>query len=212
MSVLISDLKSVPGIIGALGLGIADAQKEMNADYLRSIGVLVDLIRGLIATGDTKEPGTPEEKSLSERRDWMKELLLQLAPPRYQYTRTELHVRMDLSQITDKAISVGGGVTLGAIAVNGSFAMSQTQEYRAAAECHTVIDAVWPTATNPGIFRELAAHARKLPPTALPATTLTHDKETMELAKALNEKLDLPVKTTAAPQTTAAPSGGATGG
>jgi len=192
MSILISDLKTVPGIIGSLGLGIADAQKELNVEYLRSIEVLVDLVKALTPGRDEDvQPGDAQaKKDLKLRREAMASLLLQLAPPRYQYTRTELHVRMDLSQRADKAASVGGGVALGAVAVNGSFAMAASQEYRAAAECHTVIDAMLPTGNNEMIFKELMAAAKTQEAVPLPAA-VGHDTATMDLAKSVAGKLGL---------------------
>ena len=193
MSILISDLKTVPGIIGSLGLGIADAQKELNAEYLRSIGVLIDLVKALVPgpEAEVKADDDPAKKDLAFRRQAMTELLIQLAPPRYQYTRTELHVRMDLSQSTDKAMSVGGGISLSAVAVNGSFAMASSIEYRAAAECHTVIDAILPTGNNEAIFKDLVAAAKTQEAAALPAAVTGHDNATIELAKEVAGKFGL---------------------
>lgn len=191
MSILISDLKTVPGIIGSLGLGIADAQKELNIEYLRSISVLIDMVKSFVP--GTDEEGSAEDaakKELIARREAMTSLLLQLAPPRYQYTRTELHVRMDLSQRADRAVSAGGGVSLGAVAVNGSYALATTQEYRAAAECHTVIDAMLPTGSNEAIFKELVAAAKTQEATPLPAAA-QHDAATIDLAKGIAGKLGL---------------------
>ncbi|MEO8657322.1 MAG: hypothetical protein ABI693_02580 [Bryobacteraceae bacterium] len=180
MSVLISDLKTVPGIIGGLGLGIAAAQKELNADYIASLIAIVDMVKKLNLAADT-----------DDRAKFLANLLMQLAPSRYQYTTTELQVRMDLSQTTNQAIAIGGGFAMGAIAISGSFARSTSEEYRAAAECHTIIDALLPTGDNKAIFESLLAAAKATDPggaTALPDKAL-QDQKILDLVTNLNKAL-----------------------
>jgi hypothetical protein len=182
MSVLISDLQTIPGIIGSLGLGIADAQKEMNADYMRSISALLEMVIRLPAD----DPANPQPSL-----EIMRNLLVQLAPPRYQFTRTELQVRLDLAQTKTRTEGLAlGGVALGAVAVNGSFALGFTQDYRAAAECHTVLDAMLPTGNNDALFRELFASVQARAPQELPAEA-RHDKEILDLAREVASKLGL---------------------
>ena len=82
-SKLINDLTKVPNIIADLGLGIANAQKQMNSGYLDALRILVAQVASI-----TK--GLPEGP---ETARFVSELLMNLAPPRYQFTQTELSHR-----------------------------------------------------------------------------------------------------------------------
>ena len=106
-SKLINDLTKVPNIIADLGLGIANAQKQMNSGYLDALRILVAQVASI-----TK--GLPEGP---ETAKFVSELLMNLAPPRYQFTQTELNVKLDLSQSIDVSVQAGIGFGLGAFVV-----------------------------------------------------------------------------------------------
>ncbi len=84
---LVDDLTRVPTIIGSLGLAIAEAQKQFNIDYVNSINSLVVMAGKLIG----------EKAGAGVDSDALQKLLLSLAPPRYQFTETELAVKLDLA-------------------------------------------------------------------------------------------------------------------
>ncbi len=167
-SQLINDLHSVPEIIAALGLAIADAQKRLNLDYLQALERV--LVMALAMTGNQKgvsESNAIVAKDLTEdekkqREKFSAELLMlvqALVPPRYQFTETTLTVRLDLAQSLQVGGSVGVAAGVGAVAVNASMSVGFGYDYRAAAECKTVLHAVPPGAD---IFQALLARASEL--------------------------------------------------
>ncbi len=149
---LIKDLTKVPNIIADLGLGIANAQKQMNSGYLDSLRILAAQIASL-----TK--GLPDK---AEAKTFVSELLMNLAPPRSQFTQTELTVKLDLSQSVDIAGQAGIGFGMGAFVVNAAFAAGYSSDYRAAAECRTVLHAVLPSGDNKALFDALLKSATEL--------------------------------------------------
>jgi hypothetical protein len=180
-SILIKDLYTVPGIVSDLGLGIAAAQKQFNLGYLEAIQVLVAQIKELL--GGDPAPDEAKAKLLSE-------LLMNLAPPRLQFTETEIKVQMDLSQSTDAAGQVGLGFGLGALVVNAAFAFGFSQDYRAAAEVRSVIHAALPTGENKQLFNQLLQRAKEIDASAttLPALGAT-DQKIVDLTKGIAGKL-----------------------
>jgi hypothetical protein len=180
-SKLINDLTKVPNIIADLGLGIANAQKQMNSGYLDALKVLTFQIARL-TKGVT--PGTDTAKFAAE-------LLMNLAPPRYQFTQTELNVKLDLSQSSDVSVQAGLGFGMGAFVVNAAFAAGYSSDYRAAAECRTVIHAILPTGDNKALFDALIKRAGELDGAklTLPDRSEFDNREleaTTELMKMLN--------------------------
>lgn len=141
---LIEDLSHVPNIIGALGLSIAAAQKAFNADYLDGIERILVMAQQLL--GERNAAGTAlsddEKVRLEAFKDLFKSLLVTIAPPRYQFTETTLTVKLDLAQTMKVGGTVGLGVGYGGIALNAALTVGFGYDYRAAAECRTVIHAV----------------------------------------------------------------------
>lgn len=141
---LIEDLSHVPNIIGGLGLSIAGAQKAFNADYLDGIERILVMAQQIL--GERKAGGgalSDDEKArLDAFRDLFKSLLIAVAPPRYQFTETTLTVKLDLAQTMKVVGNVGLGVGYGGIALNAALTVGFGYDYRAAAECRTVIHAV----------------------------------------------------------------------
>ena len=158
MSTLINDLTKVPNNIADLGLGIANAQKQMNTGYLNALSVLVPMVASI-----TK--GLPKDNP--ETAKFFSELLMNLAPPRYQFTETELRVKLDLAQSVDISGQAKVGFAMGAFVVNAAFAAGFSSDYRAAAECRTVIHAILPTKDNKSLFDALLTRAAVLDAAAL---------------------------------------------
>jgi len=153
---LVKDLHTVAGIVGSLGLSIAEAQREMNRDYLEALERLTALA---ISLQHKKSAGAGEPAAIAETdREFVKTFLTKFAPTRYQYTQTSLKVRLDLAQTMSAAGSFGGGGSIGAIAVNASASMAYGSDYQAAAECTTQIDAV-PPADDLAFLSTLAERA-----------------------------------------------------
>jgi hypothetical protein len=152
VSKLIKDLNNVPSIIGGLGLSIAAAQKAMNADYLDGLERVVAITRSLLggADGDKKN-------NVDEFRTFVQDMIAAAAPARYQFTETTLTVKMDLAQSMDLAGSVGLGVGFGAVSVNAAMTVGYGYDYRAAAECRTVLQAAPPSAEALGKLFDRAA-------------------------------------------------------
>ncbi len=149
-SKLINDLTYVPNIIGGLGLSIAAAQKAFNADYLENVEKIIVLAKAIVGGKKGDADGKPVEMTEDEKSRFMefqaffKEILMTLAPPRYQYTETTLSVRLDLAQTMDVSATAGLGLGYGGISINAAFTVGYGYDYRAAAECKTVIHAIPP--------------------------------------------------------------------
>ena len=170
-SKLVKDLQNVPSIVGGLGLSIAEAQKAFNLDYLENLQRILVLIKAMLAPekavgsggaagGSTERNLTQDEKNqLEDAAAQIKELLGQLAPPRYQFTETTLQVKLDLAQTMDLGAEVGFGAGFGAVAVNAALAIGFGSDYRAAAEVKSVIHAI-PASTD--AFNALLGRADKL--------------------------------------------------
>lgn len=128
-------LSSVPSIIGALGINIAEAQKALNADYLDNLERLFALVASLL---NPRTPGKETIELSEENRKVVTELLKQLAPSRYQFTETTLSVKLDLAQTLDASFTAG----INATTVTAAMTVGFGYDYRAAAEVKTVLHAV----------------------------------------------------------------------
>ena len=127
---LTSQLQELSKIIGSLGLNIASAQKEFNADYLNSIRVLMEMLKG-----DGSSDWSPEQNEA------MVEILKSLSPARYQFTETTIDFSADLAETRQKIISGGASLTTKAIAVNAAMTMGYGHDYRASARITCVLHA-----------------------------------------------------------------------
>ena len=190
---LIKDLSNVPNIIGGLGLSIANAQKAFDVNYVESLERILALIKAML--GGQKDDGTGKPVDLTaEEKDrvtamaqTIQEMLSKLAPSRYQFTETTLSVRLDLAQSLQIGGTVGLGFGVGAISLSAAFTIGYSYDYRAAAECRTVIHA-YPM--DPAVFTALLGRAEKLDARALelpPRSAV--DKALFEKSSALLEKL-----------------------
>src|SRR4026207_1576055 len=162
---LIKDLSNVPNIIGGLGLSMAAAQKAFDVDYLDSIERILALIKIMLGGKKADAQGNPidlddkEKESLAATAQVIQELLTKLAPSRYQFTETTLNVKLDLAQSLQIGGTVGLGFGVGAITLSAAFSIAYSFDYRAAAECRTVIHA-YPA--DQAVFTALLGRADKL--------------------------------------------------
>ena len=162
---LIKDLSNVPNIVGGLGLSMAAAQKAFDVDYLDSIERILALIKIMLGGKKADAQGNPidlddkEKESLAATAQVIQELLTKLAPSRYQFTETTLNVKLDLAQSLQIGGTVGLGFGVGAISLSAAFTIAYSFDYRAAAECRTVIHA-YPA--DQAVFTALLGRADKL--------------------------------------------------
>ncbi len=166
MDRLTEQLYYLPNIIERLGLGIAEAQKGLNADYVDNVGKLMNLIKDFVG-GEAFVAGADDEKKAEARRV-MKDLLMKLGPSKYQFTKTTLQFQADLSESVEVAGSGGVGFGLGAVTVNASAAFGFARDYRAAAEITTVLDAI-PMEEGDALLTKLLGSADAIKKIALPA-------------------------------------------
>ena len=166
VSELINDLSSVPNIIGNLGLSIAAAQKAFNLDYLENIERMFALIKatlGGVKAGDATHPAaalsTDEQAKVDAMASTIQDMLKAIAPSRYQFSETTLSVRLDLAQTLQASGTVGLGVGFSAITLNAAFTIGYSYDYRAAAECRTVIHAIPADQTT---FQKLLDRSKEL--------------------------------------------------
>jgi hypothetical protein len=192
-SKLMKDLSYVPHVVGGLGLSIAAAQKAFNADYLENVEKILAYAKALHggkvrnAAGDPVDMSADQKKNFEEFRSFLKEMLAALAPPRYQYTETTLSVKLDLAQSLDFGATVGLGLGFGGVSLNAAFTIGYGYDYRAAAECKTVIHAI---PADPVTFNKLLERAATINDKALTLPDKHPIDDTMiETSERIFEKL-----------------------
>jgi len=89
----------------------------------------------------------------------LQNLVLSLAPSRYQFTETTLAVRLDLAQTFSKSQELGLGANVGAVAITAAMSSAFGYDYRASAEVRTVLHAI---PADPSQFKALLDQAYKL--------------------------------------------------
>jgi hypothetical protein len=165
---LTSQLYHLPAIVGRLGISIAEAQKELNLDYVNSVGRLLELIKATV--GADNAPDVPA----------MQALLESLAPSRYQFTETTIEFSADLSETVKKGVEVGASVGAGAVLVNAAMTLGYAHDYRASARITSVLHAR-PAGGDPEFPKALLARKKEIDAAklALPPAAQV-DKEIME--------------------------------
>lgn len=165
---LTSQLYHLPAIVGRLGISIAEAQKELNLDYVNSVGHLLELIKATV--GSDNAPDVPA----------MQALLESLAPSRYQFTETTIEFSADLSETVKKGVEVGASVGAGAVLVNAAMTLGYAHDYRASARITSVLHAR-PAGGDPEFPKALLARKKEIDAgkLALPPAAQV-DKEIME--------------------------------
>lgn len=143
MDRLTGQLNFLPSIIGKMGLSIAEAQKEFNADYVTNVAKLLGLIsRTLPAAQDASAAaGAAQGADADQRLTAVWDLLKSLAPPRYQFTETTIEFRADLAESKDVNVQAGLGVGMYGVTVNAGLTLGFGYDYRSAAQITSVIHA-----------------------------------------------------------------------
>ena len=151
---IIEDLTHIPNIIAGLGLSIAEAQRHFDLDYLQSVERLLVMAQSMLggqkslpATAGSSSTATTEltaeeRKQQEQFQALFKELLIAVAPSRYQFTETTLTVKLDLAQHIDVSAGVGLSAGIGGVAINAALSIGYGSDYRGAAECKTILQAV----------------------------------------------------------------------
>jgi hypothetical protein len=184
-SKLIEDLSHVPNIIAGLGMGIAEAQHHLNLVYLQSLERIIAMSQAMLGGqtaapqpggggrpgGGSQELSADAQKRLETFQGFIKEMLITLAPARYQFTETTLTVKLDLAQSLDAQFGAGVSAGIGGVAVNASLSVGYGYDYRAAAECKTVLQAVPIDATTMRTLVDRAKEISANDKSTLPKTT-----------------------------------------
>ncbi len=201
-------LSSVATIIGELGANIAEAQKQLDATYVRSLtqvlGQLSDASGRKAAVKEaeaalTEATGSADAAKITAAENALVaaqtltlpagtlDLIKAIGPSRYQFTETTLKVRLDISRSLDLAGSLGVGAGFGAVAVNAALTVGYAYDYQAAAECTTVLHAV---PTSESVLKTLLDRAKEIDGQnlALPARS-SADEKLVEQLKALSAAL-----------------------
>lgn len=159
VSRLVEDLGNLPGIVGGLGLSIAEAQKQLNADFVLNVGRLLELIRNTLGTG----AAAPD----NDTREAIGKLLTALAPSRYQFTETTIEFSADIAERMQKQTEIGVGLGK-AVMLNAAFSKAFGYDYRAAARITSVLHAV---PVGQQMAAELLARAEAMQAPQLPEKT-----------------------------------------
>lgn len=158
-SKLVQDLRQVPNILASLGLAIAEAQKQFDENYLKSLYSLAVMAKAFLGAENT---------GISV--DFLKHLVESAAPARYQFTETTLAVKLDLAESRDWSAQAGLGFGFAGVVASAAYAYGYSADYRAGAEIRTTIHAVLPQ-DNKHAFDVLLNRAQELAdkPLTLPA-------------------------------------------
>lgn len=143
MDRLTGQLNFLPAIIGKMGLSIAEAQKEFNADYVTNVAKLVALISRTLpkAQNAVDAESAPQAEDVDQRVTAVWELLKSIAPPRYQFTETTIEFRADLAETKDVNVQAGLGAGMYGVTVNAGLTLGFGYDYRSAAQITAVIHA-----------------------------------------------------------------------
>lgn len=169
-----ADLQSVAKLVGDLASNIADAQDRLASSYVKNLAAYLKAIGGVVADLPDSEART--------------QLLLSLAPSRYQFTETVVEVRADLQMTSASefgaAASLGYSTPVLAAAVNASYVRRSAYDYRASALIRAVLHAI---PADPNVMNTLLEAARSAGTAELPAGS-----RYAELAGALGDLPPLP--------------------
>jgi hypothetical protein len=143
-------LQTLPGLIGNLGLSIAEAQRRLDQNYIESLTAFTKMISTL---GGGSPPTTGSAAQFLE-------LFRAIAPSHYQFTETAVEVRADLRVASASELQVGGqfGINKGIFSatVNFSYLKRSGSDYQASAALRSVINAI---PADHAMLNELLARA-----------------------------------------------------
>ena len=178
---LTSQLYHLPAIIGRLGVSIAEAQKELNLDYVTNVGRLMEMMKDTL--GKSADP---------DKQDALRALLEALAPPRFQFTETTIEFSADLSETLRAGAQAGASVGTAALMVNAAFTLGFGYDYRAAARVKSVLHAM-PAGGDPGFPKALLDRAKEVDPGKLGLPDRTDlDKELYDRVSKVYDALPKP--------------------
>jgi hypothetical protein len=149
-----NELQTVPKLLRDLALGVAEAQRALDHDYLENLTEFTKVIRNAVS---------PNPQSPIPAADYIG-LFKAMAPSRQQFTETTAEVHADLQLASASEINVGGEFGLKAaifaVAVNASYARRNAYNYQAAATIKTVMHSV---SADPGVMEKLVTRAASVP-------------------------------------------------
>jgi hypothetical protein len=192
-SKIIDDLTHIPNIIAGLGLGVAEAQRHFDLNYLEGLERMLVMAQSFLGGGkpSSSDPAAAvdadKQKKIDQFQLVIKEFLMAFAPTRYQFTETTLSVKLDMAQHLDVSAGVGISAGISAVTVNASLSIGYGSDYRGAAEVKTVLQAVPPdpTTLRTMLDRAKELHGKEL---TLPERSAV-DKKVEERAGSIYEKL-----------------------
>ncbi|MBW1800136.1 MAG: hypothetical protein JRJ85_05335 [Deltaproteobacteria bacterium] len=175
------NLQTLPGLIGKLGLSVAEAQRMFDQSYIESLKRYLQVLSTVRKQGDKVE-------------DYLT-LLKDLAPSRIQFTETTAEVRADLQMTSMSEFKIGGEVgikaSIFAVTVNASYTRRSAYDASASAMIRTVMHAV---PASEAVLDKLLARTANIPHVDLP------DPDRYKaLAEAFTELLKLLPEETPAP-------------
>jgi hypothetical protein len=150
MDRLTGQLYHLPGIIGNLGISVANAQKALNSDYIRNVQIVIEMIGKMLENQDDPQADTVTV---------VKELLKQMAPSRYQFTQTTLEFYADLAERKQKDMQAALGGGFSSVTISAGYAKSFGYDYRAAARVTAVLHAL---PANDATFQALIDQAKDI--------------------------------------------------
>lgn len=181
LSEFYNGLQTVPKLISDLALGIAEAQRRLDHDYLENLAEFFRLVSSLQGAGSVP---------LAASADQFLGLFRAMAPSRYQFTETVVEVRADLQMSSLSELKLGAEVGIKAavfaVTVNASYTKRSAYDSSASALIRTTLNAV---PAEPGMLDKLLPRAGDPPHAIAPQTQRYKDlaeafKTLMQLAPA----------------------------
>src|SRR5215510_715488 len=96
-----NELQTVPKLISDLALGVAEAQRRLDASYLENLAEFMRVVSKTL----TPAPGSPSGAT-GMSADQLQALFRSMAPSRYQFTETVVEVRAQLPMGSQSAFSM----------------------------------------------------------------------------------------------------------
>jgi hypothetical protein len=177
---LVKQLNHLPTTIARMGLGIAEAQKELDTNFVHDVHALLAMFHA--AMRPLNSEGNPEP--LDEHGTAMLiSVIEQFGATRYQFTETTLEFRADLAESFSAGASFGVSAGVPAVSVSASGSVAFGYDYNAAARISTVLHA---RTLKPEVTRVLLQRASELGQLPLPdAAQVKPSEELGETVKAL---------------------------
>ena len=170
-----NSFQTLPGLIRNLALSVAQAQTELDRNYVESLAKFTDTINTALA-GKDKELTATQYQSLFQT----------IAPSRYQFTETVVEVRADLQSSSESSFSldtnVGINAGMFAVTVNAAYAKRSSVDYRASALIRTVLNAI---PADPSLVDKLLPRGGTEAPSVTLPDRLANDGQATALGDAI---------------------------